>query len=225
MFPFLLNLYDGYLKPASDDKISIIDCKHLSNSLEPYYKEIIDITEKHGNALSSKIWYSKINLNKSKGFEIVRKDVQEHLPLVFEIIEKYVRSLKVENMKIANCNTEKYCWFLRLYNKEGDFLDWHFDNNFSHGLRYTYVCNIYTSKNNESQFLIKSKNNRMRVVVNSTGNGVFYNGNTVKHAISRQNKNAIRIALIIPFYENDKLTLIGSWRKWARNIIYSTLKL
>tara|TARA_Y100000389_G_scaffold197861_1_gene233270 strand:+ start:1540 stop:2151 length:612 start_codon:yes stop_codon:yes gene_type:complete len=203
----------------------VIDCKCLSKSLEPYLTEIIDVTEKYGNALHSKILFSKINLNKSEGFKIIRRDVQRHLPQVFEIIEKYVKGLKVDNMKIANCNTEKYCWFLRLYNKEGHFLDWHFDNNFSYGLRYTYVCNIYTSKNNESQFLVRGKNNRVKVMVNSTGNGVFYNGSTVKHAISNQNNNAVRIALIIPFYENDKLTSMGAYRKWARDITYSTLKL
>jgi hypothetical protein len=65
----------------------------------------------------------------------------------------------------------------------------------------------------------------MRVINNTSGQGVFYNGSEVKHAISKQNENATRIALVVPFYEDDKLTYIGRWRKWARDIIYSTLKL
>ena len=220
LFPFLLNLWHGYLKPAVEDEIDIIECKSLSESLRPHIDEMIPVIEEHGKSLNT-----KNNFNKSEGYKIVRNDIKTHLPHVFEIVENYLKSIEVKNMKMANCDTEKYCWFLRLYNKEGHFLDWHFDNNFTSGLRYTYVCNVYVSDNNESQFMVKNKHNRMRVISNTTGQGVFYNGSKVKHAISSQNKDAIRIALIVPYYENHTLTFIGAWRKWARDIIYSTLKL
>ena len=218
--PFILNLYHGYLKPVSGDKIDIINCDRLSHMLKPHIDDMIQVIENHGKFLST-----KNNFNKSEGFKIVRSDIKPHLPNVFEIIDEYVKNIKVDGMKMANCDTEKYCWFLRLYNRDGHFLDWHYDNNFTSGLRYTYVCNIYVSDNNESQFLVKNDTNKMRVINNTSGQGVFYNGSEVKHAISKQNKNATRIALVVPFYEHDKLTYIGRWRKWARDIIYSTLKL
>ena len=220
IIPVSLNFYHGYLKPACDDKVSMVNCQNLSNNLEPHIDEITHVMEQHGTALKT-----KYNFHSSEGFKMVRADVKSLLPHVFEIIEDHAKRLKIQGLEMSNCDVEKYCWFLRLYNREGHFLDWHFDNNFSSGSRYTYVCNLHTSANNESQFLTLNKNNRIHVIPNVTGQGVFYNGSEVKHAISRQNANATRIALVIPFYENHTPTLIGAWRKWARGIIYSTLKL
>jgi len=220
LIPFLLNYWHGYLKPAEEDEIGAVDCKNLSESLKPHVGDIIRVIVNHGKSLDA-----KNNFNTTEGYKIVRNDIKTHLPQVFEIIENYLKRIEVEHMSMADCDTEQYCWFLRLYNKEGHFLDWHFDNNFTSGLRYTYVCNVFTSDNNQSQFMVKNKNNRIRVISNTSGQGVFYNGSKVKHAISSQHNDAIRIALIVPYYEKHDLTFMGKWRKWARDIIYSNLTL
>jgi len=219
LFPFSLSL-SLHLRRPKDDYVDTIDCKNLNQHLTPYIDEIINVIQEQGKFLDG-----KSNFNSVEGYKIVRNDIKKHLPEVYEIIERYVRSIKVDNMNMANCDNEKYCWFLRLYNKEGHYLDWHFDNNFTTGKRKTYVCNIYVSDENESHFLVKNKNNITRVITSKNGEGVLYNGSDVKHAISSQIKNGVRISLIVPFYENDKLTIIGKWRMWARDIMYSILKL
>jgi hypothetical protein len=168
---------------------------------------------------------STSNSNSSEGYKIVRNELQKYLPEVFMIIEEYVSSLRYNDSKPVSCDKDKYCWFLRLYNKDGHFLDWHFDNNFTVGLRHTFVCNIFISTCNSSHFMTKDVNNRMHVIPSESGSAVIYNGTDVKHAISSQTDDCVRVALVVPMYENEHMTCIGKWRKWARGIMFHYLKL
>lgn len=211
LFPFLLNAWHGYLKPARKSEIQHIDCSYIQGKLRPYTDDIIKVTESQGNTLKSMA---------GEGYKIVRNEMKKHLPSVYTIIEDYVSTLSYKGAKPMDCDKEKYCWFLRLYNKNGHFLDWHFDNNFTSGARYTLVCNIHVSPCNTSHFMTKE-----RVVPSESGSGVIYNGTDVKHAISSQSDDCTRIALIVPMYENDQITLLGRWRKWARDISFQNLKL
>ena len=54
---------------------------------------------------------------------------------------------------------------------------------------------------------------------------MVYNGSDVKHSVSKQQNGCTRISLIIPLYENDSVTPLGWFRRIARNISDSVLKL
>lgn len=218
--PFLLNAWHGYFKPATNADIHHVDCTGIQDSLRQHVDDIITLMETHGNKLDS-----ASNSNASEGYKIVRDDIKKYAPEVYTIIEKYVSTLRHDDMTPMDCDKEKYCWFLRLYNKDGHFLDWHFDNNFTRGMRYTFVCNIFTSTCNTSQFMTRDRRNRMHVVQSEAGSGIIYDGTNVKHAISSQTDDCVRIALVVPLYENEDMTLLGRWRKWARGVTYHHLKL
>ena len=51
LLPFILNLWNGYLKPAQSGKFKELDCSTISNSLNPYVNDIIHIAQNHGNNL------------------------------------------------------------------------------------------------------------------------------------------------------------------------------
>lgn len=220
IFPFLLNVWNGYFKPPQNSVIHSTDCSYIEKKLNPHIDEIIKVIESRGNKLES-----GFNLNTSEGYKIVRNEIKKYLPEVYTIIEEYVSKLKFNESRMMDCNKDKYCWFLRLYNKNGHFLDWHFDNNFTRGVRYTLVCNVFVSKCNTSHFMTKDRNNRMHIIPSESGYGVIYNGTDVKHAISSQTDDCVRIALVVPMYENENLTFLGAWRKWARGIMYHYFKL
>ena len=130
VLPFLVNVWHGYLKPAQSGKFKEIDCSEISNSLNPYVNDIVHVAKQHGNKSTS---------NMVEGYKITRSTIRDRLPNVFTIIEKYVSGLKNKKVKPADCEKEQYCWFLRLYDQSGHYIDWHFDNNFTSGLRKTYV--------------------------------------------------------------------------------------
>jgi hypothetical protein len=216
LIPFILNLWNGYLKPAQSGKIEHVDCSTISNNLNPYVNDIIKLIQEHGN---------KTSAGPVEGYKLVRSTVKEKLPQVYNIIEEYVSKLNVDGLKPANCEREQYCWFLRLYNQKGHYIDWHFDNNFTNGLRKTYVCNVYISECNTSHLMTKDRYKMIRVDESRAGKGVVYNGSEVKHSVSRQNDGCIRISLIIPLYEDDSVSILGWFRRGARNISDKIFKL
>jgi hypothetical protein len=216
LLPFILNLWDGYLKPAQSGKFKELDCSIISNSLNPYVNDIIHIAQNHGNKSTS---------GAVEGYKITRGTIKEKLPQVFNLIDEYVSKIRNDKTKPADCKNEQYCWFLRLYNKSGHYIDWHFDNNFTGGKRKTYVCNIYTSECNTSHLMTKDRNDKVKINESKAGKGVVYNGSDVKHSVSKQQNGCTRISLIIPLYENDSVTPLGWFRRIARNISDSVLKL
>ena len=212
------------MKASSCDQVYEINNKKLCNEIFPYINDLIKIIETKGTVLGK-------NNSYVEGYKITRDQLNFKNSKIFSIIEKSIKNIEKDSsaiigtkLKIADCSSEKYCWFLRLYNKSGHYLDMHFDNNFTKGKRYTYVLNLYTSECNSSHFISKSKN-KMNIFRSNTGNGVVYNGSSVKHAISTQTTNCTRISLIIPLYENYKLSILGSIRAHARNITYKLLGL
>ena len=104
--------------------------------------------------------------------------------------------------------------------------DWHYDNNFTKGNRYTLVIPISVSKGNTSEFMIKDRKTKEEIIVPiEIGKGVIYNGSEVYHKISKQTKNNKRIVIIIPFYTNYTKSLIGEIREVFRNFTYKHLEL
>lgn len=216
LLPFILNLWDGYLKPAQSGKFKQLDCSQISNSLNPYVNDIVYLAEHHGK---------KSDSSAVEGYKITRSMVRDKLPQVFEIVEKYVSGVRSRKTKPADCEKEQYCWFLRLYNQSGHYIDWHFDNNFTNGKRKTYVCNVYASECNTSHLMTKDKNDKVKIDESRSGKGVVYNGSEVKHSVSKQKAGCSRISLIIPLYEDDSVTALGWYRRIARNISDKLIKL
>jgi len=216
LIPFILNLWDGYIKPAQSGKFKRLDCSSVSNNLNPYVNDIINLAEQYGNKSDSSM---------VEGYKITRSTIKEKLPHVFNIVDEYVSTVRNMKTKPADCEKEQYCWFLRVYNQSGHYIDWHFDNNFTSGKRKTYVCNIYTSDCNTSHLMTKDRYDRVKIDKSRTGKGVVYNGSEVKHSVSKQSNGCSRISLIIPLYENDSVTVIGWFRRLARNVSDKVFKL
>ena len=53
LIPFILNLWNGYLKPAQSGKFKQLDCSQVSNSLNPYVNDIVYLAEHHGKKSDS----------------------------------------------------------------------------------------------------------------------------------------------------------------------------
>jgi hypothetical protein len=119
--------------------------------------------------------------------------------------------------------TEKYRIFARMY-KKGDFLDWHYDNNFTKGNRYTLVIPILVDSGNTSEFMIKdSITKEEKIIPIPLGTGVIYNGSITYHSISKQTDGQRRLVIIIPFYTNYNKSFVGNIRQIIRNITDDTL--
>jgi len=214
-----LNYYYGkqfkLCKTCESNEIFYINVKTLPNNLI----EKLEFSLLNGSQLNP-----NLNFNNAKG----TKSNYNQLPLEInsfyenEYYRNEVSKAIGEQVYYANKN-EKYRIFARMY-KNGDFLDWHYDNNFTIGNRYTLVIPVLV-KNNTSEFMIKDrKTGEEKIVPIPIGKGVIYNGSITYHKIKKQ-INGIRMVIIIPFYSNNKKTLIGEIREKFRNLTYKYLTL
>lgn len=171
-------------------------------------------------------------LNPEKNFNNAQGKKLNYNQLPKEIIKFYendfyknsVSNAVKENVTFAD--TDQYKIFSRLYEDQNDFLDWHYDNNFTIGNRYTLVIPVLIDKKNTSEFIIKDRQTENEKTIQiPIGKGVIYNGSITYHKISQQTSGNRRIVVIIPFYSNYKKTIFGHTREWFRNITYSKLSL
>tara|TARA_Y100000389_G_scaffold181390_1_gene196945 strand:- start:684 stop:1409 length:726 start_codon:yes stop_codon:yes gene_type:complete len=161
----------------------------------------------------------KSNFNNAQGKKIDSLIIPQNIKKFYmtDKLRKEISEIIGEEVYYAP-DSEKYRIFSRIYDNPNDFLDWHYDNNFTKGNRYTLAIPIFISKGNTSEFMIKDRKTKEEIIVPmEIGKGVIYNGSEVYHKISKQTKNNKRIVIIIPFYTNNTKSLIGVIREVFRN--------
>lgn len=130
--------------------------------------------------------------------------------LLTTAIEKEISNTFGKRMKFAPKYDENRI-FLRMYDNENDHHNWHYDSNFTQGIKVTLIIPLFISRNNTSKFYIKNKNMDELIDI-SVGQGVYYNGSEVKHKISNQKKGEERLVAIVHLYENPNKNVLGVCR-------------
>ena len=206
-------------KTCSPNEIFYVDIEPLSEDLiETLETEIRD----NGTQLDP-----KLNFNNTQGKKLNFHQLPKVIQRAYEnrLFKDRVSSVVGETVEYADVD-EKYRIFARLYENENDFIDWHYDNNFTVGNRYTLVIPVVVDNGNTSEFMIKDiKTGGERVVPIPIGKGVVYNGSITYHKISKQTKGNRRLVVIIPFYSNYKKTPFGHVREFLRNVVFNQLTL
>lgn len=167
------------------------------------------------------------NLNSVQGRKISKETVPDEMKDFFltEQLRLQVSEAVGETVDFAD-DVERYKIFARLYEDEGDHIDWHYDNNYTDGNRYTLVVPIIQDATNTSQFMIKDRKTQAEVVVPlEVGQGVVYNGSITYHKITPQTEGSTRMVVIIPFYSNKNISFFNRIRMNLRNIIFKNLTL
>jgi hypothetical protein len=218
-----LNYWHGkHFKPCED-------CK----SNEIFLVDVPELPSECIEFLEQKIRYSGTRLNPELNFSNAqgRKLNFNNLPLCVknfydnEIFSQIVSRTVGERVSFAP-DTEQYKIFTRLYEDDDDFLEWHYDNNFTKGNRYTLVIPVLVDECNTAEFMIKDRKTKLeRIVKVLIGQGVIYNGTEVYHKITQQTKGCRRMVVIIPFYSNYEKGFLGEMRQIMRNITYQQLTL
>jgi hypothetical protein len=180
------------------------------------------------NRSTGSILDPNLNFNNAKGKKLNYNQLPDEIKLFYDennYLREKVSKAVGENVYYAD-NSEKYRIFSRLYENEDDFLDWHYDNNFTIGNRYTLVIPLIVDNGNTSEFMIKDRKTQEEIIVPvPLGKGVVYNGSVTYHKISQQTDGQRRMVVIIPFYTNYKKTFFGKMREFVRNVTYQSLKL
>jgi len=219
----IYNYYKGKIfrlyKNSSSNKIVYIDVKMLPEKL---INEVENLMQKKGHILDP-----KSNFNNTQGkkleYEQLPKDVVDFY--INKNLKQQVSQAIGENVDFADLD-EKCRIFSRLYSQNNDFIDWHYDNNFTIGNRYTLVIPIKVDLKNTSQFVIKDKSNgKEKIIPIELGKGVIYNGSDTYHKITKQTHGQERLVIIIPFYSNKTKSYSGFFQQKFRDIYERILTL
>lgn len=189
---------------------------------QKYINELENILRNNGTVLNP-----KLNFNNAKGKKLNYNQLPYNIQQFYEnkILQNIISQSVGEQVYYGNKN-DKYRIFSRLYEDENDFIDWHYDNNFTVGTRYTLVIPILVDAHNTSEFMIKNnKTRKIDTIPIKLGQGVLYNGSVTYHKISRQTKGNRRLVIIIPFYSNTKKHMFGDTLDKIKNTSYKMLTL
>jgi hypothetical protein len=197
---------------CQESEIFFVDVNPLPYNLVNILENAI---RKNGSQLNPK--YNNRNAQgKKMNYYELPKDICDFY--INNTLKESVSAAIHENVEYAD-ETERYRIFARLYENEDDFLDWHYDNNFTVGNRYTLVIPVLVDSGNTSEFMIQDqKTQEKQTIPIPLGKGVVYNGSITYHSISKQTNGQRRLVMIIPFYTNYKKTYSGYIRQAFRNI-------
>ena len=218
LIPLCVNIYKGLHFKKSKEKVHFMNVPKI-NKME--IKTLIKKIEKEGTVLDG-----KLNNSNSKGRKITWKLLPTFLETKFmtNSLLKNASNIIGEELNFAP-ETEQYRLFARLYQDEDDWLNYHYDNNFTNGKRYTVVIPLYYSSKNTSKFVIKNSNNEDEIKYIPIGRAAIYNGSEIYHKITKQKKNQKRLVLIIPLYTDYTQNRFDIIRQKSRNVLYKIMKL
>jgi len=167
------------------------------------------------------------NFNNSQGSKLTYSQLPEEIKTLYdddEELRQAVSRAVGENVSFAD-PTDEHRIFSRMY-IGGDFMKWHYDNNFTVGHRYTLVIPVLVDPGNTSEFWIRDrKTSGDKRVPIPVGKGVVYDGTSTYHSISPQRHGKRRLVIIIPFYSDYRKNVVGKIREWIRNVTFRQLTL
>jgi hypothetical protein len=97
-----------------------------------------------------------------------------------------------------------------IYEKEGDWINWHYDYNYYNGRFFTVlvpITNVLTC----TKFQFKDKNNNI-VEKDLTNNAICFEGNYVYHRASKLCKNQKRIMLSCQYVTDNSMSFVNQMR-------------
>tara|TARA_B100001059_G_scaffold179610_1_gene180294 strand:+ start:3426 stop:4145 length:720 start_codon:yes stop_codon:yes gene_type:complete len=218
LIPHSINIYKGLKFKKSKEKVHFMNVPKI-NTME--ITTLIKKIKNEGTVLDG-----KLNNNNSKGRKITWKLLPTFLKTKFmtNSLLKNASNIIGEELNFAP-ETEQYRLFARLYQDEDDWLNYHYDNNFTNGKRYTVVIPLYYSSKNTSKFVIKNSNYEDQIIDIPIGRAAIYNGSEIYHKITKQTKNEKRLVLIIPLYTDYTQNIFDIIRQKSRNVLDKIMKL
>lgn len=205
-------LYRNYFK--YNDKIDYIDVDVSNN------QKLVDIIKQHGTKKDP-----KLNFNKSSchvlNFYDISKNCPEYIDKFYDpsFIETIKNKLDLPNLEIISPEIDPLGFAMHLY-CENDFMEYHFDTNFTLGTRYSVVIPLYLNQENNCYLQIKDQEKKEKQIKIDIGKAVVYNGDKVLHCVTPQCKNGERITLVLNLTTTTKTNFIGDILQKARNYMF-----
>ena len=148
-----------------------------------------------------------------KGITIPTKNVNECSP---NLVSFYKNTLckkmsKLTGLKLypTSLDFPTSCAII-IYEKEGDWINWHYDYNYYNGRFFTVLIPI-THELTCTKFQFRDKKNNI-TDVDLTNNGICFEGNYLYHRASKLCKNQKRVMLSCQYVTDNSMSFINQIR-------------
>lgn len=151
-------------------------------------------------------------------------NTQELMQRVPQLIQYYkhltstITSIINEPTYITPLHLPTSCSVL-IYEKQGDFINWHYDVNYYKGRFFTLL--IPLSRNNTcTSFIYKKANMATEKIDINPGSAILFEGEHVFHMASKLCKDQTRVMISMQFVTNDSIRPMSRCLMWLKDIAY-----
>ena len=148
-----------------------------------------------------------------KGVTIPTKSIVEYSPNLISFYTndlcKKMSSLTGLKLYPTDLKFPTSCAII-IYEKEGDWINWHYDYNYYDGRFFTVLIPI-TNTLTCTKFQFKDKNNKV-IDMDLTNNGICFEGNYLYHRASKICNNQKRIMLSCQYVTDNSMSFINQLR-------------
>jgi hypothetical protein len=125
------------------------------------------------------------------------------------------------NLKLfpTDLNLPTSCAIL-IYDKEGDWINWHYDYNYYDGRFFTLLIPI-TNELTCTEFQFLDDNNEIKSINLTNNNAICFEGNYLYHRASKLCKNQKRVILSCQFVTNNNMSFINKLRIKVKDFAYT----
>jgi hypothetical protein len=155
------------------------------------------------------------------GVTISTKNIVKYSPSLIDFYQNDLCNIvsKQIGLKLfpTNLDMPTSCAIL-IYEKENDWINWHYDYNYYNGRFFTVLIPI-THHKTCTKFQFKNDNDKI-IDVDLTNNAICFEGNFLYHRASKLCKNQKRIILSCQYVTNNTMSYINKLRIKLKDFAY-----
>ena len=162
-------------------------------------------------------------LPNKNGITISTKNIATHSPKLIAYYQNELCNLisnKI-NLKVhpTDLSFPTSCAIL-IYEKEGDWINWHYDYNYYDGRFFTVLIPI-TNDLTCTEFQFKDDKNNVKSINLINGNAVCFEGNYLYHRASKLCQNQKRVILSCQYVTNNNMSVVNQLRIKLKDFAYT----
>ena len=112
------------------------------------------------------------------------------------------------------------CCCIIIYEKEGDWINWHYDYNYYNGRFFTVLIPI-TNEITCTEFQLLDDNNNIKSVNLTNGNCICFEGNYLYHRASKLCNNQRRVILSCQYVTDNNMSFLNKMRINIKDFAYT----
>ncbi len=158
-----------------------------------------------------------------KGVTIATQNLIEFAPNLINYYKNVLCQIVSDEIKLklfpTNLNLPTTCAII-IYEKEGDWINWHYDYNYYDGRFFTVLIPI-TNDITCTEFQLITEKNEIKNIHLTNGNSICFEGNYLYHRASKLCKNEKRIILSCQYVTDNNMSSLNNLRLKLKDFAFT----